>query len=155
QEVVASDTTLTQPVLPTYYTATAQSGQDVSGEDFGNFKNITVTGQVYNDLNGNGSGNNGSDPGLSAVVQLYLDTNANGSNGPGLIASLTTGPAGTYSFPNLGPGAYHVQEVVPDGWLLTHPDSPGGNSFTAASGQDVGGQDFGNFQTLTVSGRAF
>jgi len=37
------------------YSITAVSGTDATGKDFGNFKNITISGKKYNDLNGNGT----------------------------------------------------------------------------------------------------
>ena len=55
----------TRPSLgsPSCYTVTATSGASQSGLDFGNFQLVNVTGNVYNDLNGNGNLDPG-EPGL-------------------------------------------------------------------------------------------
>ena len=63
-EVVKSGWIQTQPVNPTYYSFTTSSGVNISGGIFGNFKSITVSGDVYNDLDGNGLRGNG-EPGLA------------------------------------------------------------------------------------------
>ena len=54
QEVVQSGWIITQPTNPTYYSFTSSSGVNVVGGIFGNFKTINVSGNVYNDQDGNG-----------------------------------------------------------------------------------------------------
>ena len=46
------------------------------------------------------------------------------SNGD-LIATTTTDVNGDYSFSDLGPGTYTVEEVIPAGWVQTVPGSSG------------------------------
>ncbi len=138
------------------------SGGNFTAKDFGNFQLITISGRKFDDLNGNGSDEGGSDPGLNGfTIQLYNDVNGNGtlelSGGTPdtLKASTTTanvaGVDGKYSFTNVGPGKYIVREVVPAGYLQTAPASPGTYAITAASGVDVTGRDFGNFHKSTTT----
>ena len=62
----------TEPQSPFVYTVTATSGSSQSGLDFGNFQLVDVTGEVYNDLNGNGNLDPG-EPGLQGwTVQSCL-----------------------------------------------------------------------------------
>ena len=54
-EVQQSGWTQTQPVAPYTYTVTVTAGQTSGGYDFGNFQNISISGETFNDLNGNGN----------------------------------------------------------------------------------------------------
>ena len=67
----------TDPVNPPgTYTVTATSGSSESGLDFGNFQLVNVTGNVYNDLNGNGKLDPG-EPGLKGWTVNLLDPTGN------------------------------------------------------------------------------
>ena len=117
-EVQQSGWTQTQPVAPYTYTVTVTAGQTSSGYDFGNFQNISISGETFNDLNGNGNLDPG-EPGLTGwTVDLY-DANNN------LVATTVTDVNGDYSFTNIGPGTYTVQEELQTGWIQTAPASLG------------------------------
>ena len=75
--------TQTQPVNPDYYTFTTQSGLNETGLNFGNFLPISVTGNVYNDLNGDGMHDSG-EPGLAGWTVDLLDASGN------VLASVVT-----------------------------------------------------------------
>ena len=111
---------------------------------FGNFACFTVSGTKINDLNGNGILNDG-EPGIAGwTVYLYR-------NGE-LVDTAVTDANGDYSFSVCAGGDYEVREAQPDGWnAITSPTF----SFTAASGVDVTGVDFFNFECFTVSGYKF
>ena len=145
QEVLQSG--YVQTTAPASYAETTASGQDVGGLDFGLFPQDTLSGEVFADANGNGSLDAG-EPGLSGVKVELL-----GGSGQ-VIATVTTGSDGTYSFTIDAPGNYSVEEVTPSGATLTTPAS-GSYVETLASGQAIGGLDFGNFQTVTLSGEVF
>ena len=86
------------------------------------------------------------------------DVNGDGllDGGDTLIDSTTTASGtGAYSFADLGPGNYIVAEVLEAGWAQTVPPAPGTYAVTGASGEDVTGQDFGNFERFGISGRKF
>ncbi len=127
QEVTPSGWIVTQPVSPPYYAVTTSSGQSTTGLDFGNFQLVTITGEVFNDLNGNGALDPG-DPGLSGWTVNLLDSGGN------LLASETTPTDGSFSFSFLGPGLYTVQEVRKSGWFQTAPAAPGTFTVAATSG---------------------
>src|SRR5215212_9983390 len=67
----------------------------------------TITGSVWNDLNGNGT----RDAGEAGVAgrTVFLDTNKNGRFDTGEVGR-TTDPNGTYTFTNLTAGTYTVAE---------------------------------------------
>ncbi|AMN43730.1 MSCRAMM family protein [Rhodoplanes sp. Z2-YC6860] len=135
----------TETLSPTG-TITASSGHNVTGEDFANFQNITISGTKYIDANGDGSTNGDVVYTAGVLIDLFKDGGANP------VASVTTGTDGTYSFTNLGPGTYTVAEVTPSGWTETL--SPTG-TITASSGHNVTGEDFANFQNITISGTKY
>src|SRR5436853_449387 len=76
----------------------------------------TLSGQVFNDSNGNG-GKDGGEGGLSGWT-VFLDSNHNGMPDGG-EPSTVSATNGNYSFPNLGPGTYRVREVTQTGWTQT------------------------------------
>ncbi len=85
---------------------------------------VSIQGNVYNDLNGNGA-IDGGEPKLSGVTVRLLDNNGN------FITSTLTDGTGHYTFNNLTPGTYQVQVVVPSGFGATNaiPGTPPGTSF--------------------------
>ena len=150
QEVLQSGWTQTKggPGAGGVYTVVAQSGDNISGEDFGNFHDGSISGRKFNDLNGSGTEQEG-DPGVGGVV---IDLFQNGGATP--FETTTTASDGTYTFTNLGPGSYFVQEEVPTGSTETFGNA--GYSFSPlTSGTTSTGDDFGDFQNGSISGRKF
>jgi hypothetical protein len=111
------------------YTITVQSGDTVTGYDFGNWRPATITGRKFDDhaVDGTGAG----DPGLAGWT-IALD------NG----VSTTTGLDGSYSLTGLKPGRFVVGEQQQDGWRQSAPT--GTTSVTLTSGETLGNIDFGN-----------
>ncbi|MFZ1599037.1 MAG: SdrD B-like domain-containing protein, partial [Anaerolineae bacterium] len=103
--------------------------------NFGDRQVGTVSGVVFNDINGNGS-QQGSEAGLAGVtVGLY-------DGGNNLIATTTTAGNGSYLFLNVPPGSYSVRETDPAGFLSTTPNSvnvtvPAGGSASANFGDQI------------------
>ncbi len=145
REVVPSGWVATSPSSMTVNLA---ANQQSAGDNFGNFKLGQISGQVFVDRNGNGQRDTG-EPGQSGV-KVYLDGNGNGKLDPGEKV-VTTNGSGSFSFTNLGPGTYTVREVLPAGWLQTTASTS--FSVTLTSGQNVTGDNFGNFKTISISGR--
>jgi uncharacterized protein (DUF2237 family) len=142
------------------YTFTAQSGVNLTTNDFGNFQEPTKSGVKWEDMNGNGVRDNGDDPLSGWTIQLF--------KGGNLVDSDTTDGNGAYSFGPLLPGTYTVCEVLQTGWEQTFPNSGTSNppnesidttcasgfgyTFTAKSGVNLTTNDFGNWVPPTKSG---
>jgi protocatechuate 3,4-dioxygenase beta subunit len=114
----------------------------------------SVSGTVYNDINGDGSFN-GGDQALSGWT-VFLDTNNNGIFDAGADPTAVSGSNGNYSFTNLSPGTYHVLVSTPDGWRQTQPFS-GSYTIGLAAGQNTISENFGaqQQQTASISGTVF
>ncbi|MCA9225656.1 MAG: hypothetical protein KDA47_08585, partial [Planctomycetales bacterium] len=125
------------------------SGATINNVDFGNFRTIDISGQKYNDMDGNGT-KDGGDGGLQSWT-IFLDANNNGVFDVG-ETNVATDPLGNYSFTGLGPGTYNVREVVQTGWTQTSTNPA---PINAASGSNATNVDFGNFQNFTISGTKF
>ncbi len=117
---------------------------------------ITISGTKYQDLTGNGFSADDAPQG-GVTIDLYT-----GSVGGTLLASTKTLSDGAYSFTNLMPGTYYVQEAVPSGYIQTGggPNGSAGNTYytvTAAYGQTYAGNNFDDFQepTCTPTGVSF
>ena len=115
---------------------------------FGNFQLVTYTGTVYNDLNGSGVIAPG-DPGLPGWTVELLDSNGN------VLETTTSASDGSYSFPDMGPGVYTIEEINQTGWDQTEPQQPLVYTITATSGASQSRLDFGNFQLVNVSGNVY
>ncbi|MEU4525910.1 post-COAP-1 domain-containing protein [Amycolatopsis sp. NPDC024027] len=100
------------------------------GNDFGNYRAVTIGGRKFDDHGADGSGT--GDPGL-ANWTFDLDDGA----------TAVTGTDGGYGFSGLRPGTYTVRERQQAGWRRTTPAS-GSTTVTVTSGQITGGVDFGN-----------
>jgi hypothetical protein len=109
----------------------------------------TLSGTVFNDLNGDQSSDGGTDPGLGGwTVDLLDSTNV-------VVETTTTSVSGSYSLSPLSAAAtYTVTEMLPSGWVGTLP-ATGSYAIPANLPQDVTGLDFGNFQLVSVSGSIY
>jgi hypothetical protein len=137
----------------TYYIQVT-SANGTSGEYFlqkQTFLPGAIYGRKFNDLNGSGT-DLGSDPGLSGWTINLVDNSTNT-----IVQTTTTASGGGYSFPIVPVGSYTVEEVQQSGWVQTYPQPvpPGTYSDTVTSAAVFIGQDFGNFQLITVSGTVF
>ncbi|MFT3784993.1 MAG: SdrD B-like domain-containing protein [Tepidisphaeraceae bacterium] len=110
----------------------------------------SIAGTVYNDADGNGSRNAGTEPGL-ANVKVYIDKNNNNTPDAGDIIS-TTNSSGAYSLPNLPAGTYTVKQVLPAQFRATTP-SP--QTIVVGAGQNLTGKDFGDSQTIRITGQVW
>ncbi|MFO0954167.1 MAG: SdrD B-like domain-containing protein [Isosphaeraceae bacterium] len=82
-----------------------------------------IHGVDYQDLNGDHARNPGEPPIVGAKV--YIDLNRNDAHDPGEPTTVT-GADGSYTFKDLGPGAYVVREVLAPGSTRSFPLTGGG-----------------------------
>src|SRR5205085_1522160 len=81
---------------------------------FGDYKNVSVAGLVYEDSNANNA-KDGGEAGLAGVTVTLTGTNGLGQP---VSATATTAADGTYTFSGLRPGTYTITETVPSGYLV-------------------------------------
>jgi hypothetical protein len=144
QEVVPSGYELTDPVGGSY-SESLSNGQAISGLNFGNFQTVSLQGEVYADNNGNGT-LDGGEPGLAGwSVQLIDSANQ-------VVNTTTTSSSGSYTFSTVGAGVFTIQVVPPSGYVATSPTTL---SLTTSSGQNLTGNNFGEFSPVTLSGEVF
>lgn len=151
-EVVPAGFVQTAPAAPGTFSQTVTAGQTVSNLLFGNRAAVgMVTGNKFNDLNGNGVRDAG-EPGLSGVTIRLTDASSN-------VRTTTTDASGAFAFSDVAPGNYVVSEVVPGGFVQTAPAAPGTIAITLAAGGNSTGLLFGNrastgpTDTGSISGR--
>ncbi len=120
-----------------------------TGNDFGNFRQGSLSGRKFEDMNGNGQDD--ADPGRGGWTVLLTGTDGRGA---GINDSRVTDGTGSYTFSNVAPGNYTLSEVPQGGWVRTYPAS-GSYTLTLISGQNLGARDFGNYQPGSISGRKF
>ena len=125
---------------------TVVSGTNSTGNNFGNFQLGAISGQKFQDNNGDGI-QNGGDAGLAGWT-IELDKDANGT----VDATTVTGAGGTYSFTGLTAGTYRIREVGQVGWIQTTVNPA---DVTVVSGTNSTGNNFGNFQLGAISGQKF
>ena len=105
----------------------------------------TLDGEVFNDPNGSGALQSGE--GLSGWTIDLL-------SGPTTVATATTNSSGIYTFTNVTPGTYSLAVVKQSGYVPTVPAS-GTLPVTAGEGQTINDLNFGEFQTVTLSGEVY
>ncbi len=87
----------------------------VTGKDFGSRGNLSISGQKYYDINGNGV-QDADEPGIPGSAVSLVE------NGK-VVANTTTDDNGLYSFKNILPGTYTINDPVPGGLILTTSSS--------------------------------
>jgi SdrD B-like domain/Right handed beta helix region len=111
----------------------------------------TLGGHVFNDIVGDGLTPDDT-PLAGVVVRLYLESDHNSvlDSGDGApIATTTSDPNGLYTFTNLAPGTYYVQEIAPSGYVRTAPSQSAYFTNTAVAGTTITTDDFDNFKVPT------
>ncbi|MBL9089015.1 MAG: carboxypeptidase regulatory-like domain-containing protein, partial [Planctomycetia bacterium] len=127
---------LTNTFGGTQQSATVLNASTDLSKDFGYQPSGTISGRVFNDVDGDGTTDAG-EPGIPGAVVELVDANGD------VIATTTTGPDGTYTFDHLPDGAYTVRVQpgsVPAGLNATTPTSL---PAVISNGADVTGLNFG------------
>ena len=110
----------------------------------------SISGNVFNDSNGNGS--NDENAGMPGIT-VYLDKNGNGVLDKG-EKSQVSDSSGNYTFPSLTAGTYSVHVVLPTGYRRTAP-SKTSYSVVLSNGINGTGKNFGLTNTALLSGTVF
>ncbi len=130
------------PGSPSVYTFTVDTGgNNFSGSDFGNFRYGAMSGEVYFDLNHDGT----RDPGEAGMLGIEILL-----TGPKTSRSVFSGTNGVWSVDDLLADALTITENAPPGYLLTQPLG-GFYPATVTSGAVFDSLNFGNSSTTDTT----
>lgn len=118
-------------------TAAARSAVTVLGYQSGGG---TISGNVYDDLNGDAIREVGEPPLIGWSV--YLDKNNNGVADPGEPIAISSA-TGAYTLADVPAGTWSLRLLPPPGWRQTQPSGGAAQSVTFHTGQILNGVDFG------------
>ncbi len=126
-------------------------GQNLGDQDFEDVRPTSVSGAVFDDLDGDGQQDPG-EPGIPGVTVTLT-----GPSGPQVAV---TDGLGNYQFTGLLPGNYTITETDPTGYTSTgDADGPANGDNTIAvtltSGQNLTDQNFGDEQPGSITGVVF
>jgi hypothetical protein len=126
------------------HTVTLSSGDDSTGNDFGSWQEVTISGTKYEDEDGDGERDSG-EPALGGRT-ITLDPCTPGDASDDV--EITTAADGSYSFGGLTPGVtYCVTDAGEAGWTCTDPGAGCSHTgITPSSGDTPDGRDFGTYR---------
>jgi hypothetical protein len=102
---------------------------------FGNFNLGKISGDVFNDVNGNRGKDAGEGPVSGCKIRI------SGTKDDSTLSDET----GHYEFKNLLWGSYVISEAVQEGWIMTYPIQGSYSVNITYGGQIVGDKDFGSY----------
>jgi GH25 family lysozyme M1 (1,4-beta-N-acetylmuramidase) len=146
REVLPAGWSQTAPSNGYGINVTLSTNQAATGKNFGCRQaaaTASISGTVFNDLNGNGIRNVG-EGGLSART-IFIDLD----NDYTLDANekwTTTDGSGNFTLSGLVAGTYKVRTLQPSGWAQTTPANGYGINVTLSTGQKATGKLFGSRQ---------
>ncbi len=111
----------------------------------------TVTGTLFDDINGNGQQDSGEE-GIPGQV-VFIDLNNNGKLDADEPFAVTNS-SGVYTITNVPAGSIRVSENAPSGFRVDAPAS-GSHTVTLNAGQTLSNLDFANTQLAQISGTIF
>lgn len=129
------------------------AGANLSGYDFGNYKNGRIEGLKWEDMNGNGIKDAGETaPANQWEIKLWKDDGNGTPVDTGSTAYTQTG--GLFSF-GFAPGTYYLSEVSQPGWTKIYPNTDFLGPIVVTSGSLSQNNNFGNFKLGSISGQKF
>ncbi|MCL5030085.1 MAG: SpaA isopeptide-forming pilin-related protein [Bacteroidetes bacterium] len=154
KEVIKHGWKPTAPDTTGIVNVTLLEGENREGIFFGNKEILgSICGFKYNDLNENGSWDNGEPKLPNWQITLssfgYAASGHAGLPTLNLISTITTDKDGNYCFTNVRQGNYLVGEIAQNRWTQTEPSSFA-YGITLAPGQKIDGLNFGNKGDDTV-----
>ncbi len=131
---------------PSVYTLATVSGQTVAGLNFGDVPRWSVSGTLFDDVNRDGSLDDGELGLVGWTIHLVNSSNQ-------VIASETTDSSGDYTFSGTGAGTFTIADVLQPGYAPTLP-ATSSISIVTSSGAQFTGENFGVYKavSLAVSG---
>ncbi len=127
------------------------AGENTTDKDFGNFQNGSISGLKFNDINGNGTQDNG-EPTLSGwTITLFNDGNDLDTDLDDVVTSTQTDVNGAYSFTDLAPDTYAVCETQQAGWTQTFPANNACHIVVIDQSGKSNTADFGNQGRATIT----
>ncbi len=136
-------------------TAVTQENWDDDALEFGtpgapNVCNL-ISGYKFNDLNNNGTWDDG-EPGIDEwTIELYQNLLENPIN----TAITIAGNLGYYEFKNLIAGTYFVKEEIKSGWRQTFPTISPFYEIVLSDNEISEDNNFGNYQELEIKASIF
>ena len=118
---------------------------DITQIDFTDvLKNDSISGEVYNDANADGT-LDGGEMGLGGRT-VYIDLNNNNTLDAGEPRTTTSNMFGDYSFTFLSQGTYTIRTILPSGWTQSEPANGAPITATVFDGTALSSQNFGEHQ---------
>ncbi len=114
--------------------------EDYFIEILDNAETVSIYGSKWNDLDADGIHDLGEEVLPGWIIQLTGDE---------IYAETETNESGIYSFLNLPPGTYRVEEKLQPGWEQTYPTN-GYYTITLSAGETSSGNRFGNRKSSAI-----
>jgi serine-aspartate repeat-containing protein C/D/E len=127
------------------YSVSLNSGQALTGRDFGIFTTGSISGVAFHDVDLDGT-QSAEEVGLEGRT-VYADLDGDGELDPGEPETLT-GPDGSWTLDGLDPGDYVVRQVLPPNWSCS---SPVGCTFNVSLASDEAVTVSGGFANVDVT----
>jgi SdrD B-like domain len=143
----------TQPSV-TPYSVTVNSGQEITGINFGN-QNVgvgKVTGTIFNDINANGKRDAGE--GGLAGRMVYADLYNLGAQIAGEPTAITDAN-GNFTLSGITAGAQIIRQSPIPGWRQSAPGVTAGAHLTIPANGTATGAIFGSTQRIYISGMVY
>ncbi len=144
---------------------TVDQGENFADIDFFNYRDISISGYKYLDVNGDGAhdadgvdnigGSSDDEVGLQGW-EIYLDLN-NNNIFDGEDIKVTTDANGYYEFNGLAPGSYTVREILTGDYVQSFPTNTDGewNLNNLTSGASETDKNFLNYLPATITGKKY
>ncbi|MBP9669276.1 MAG: hypothetical protein KBE09_03235 [Candidatus Pacebacteria bacterium] len=139
----------TIPEVPEVGAGQTYGGGDNGTYTFGNYQHGSLSGNKFEDMNGDGVWQSPEEPALDGVT-IYVDMNGNQTMDAEEPYTVTAS-GGHYEFLDLEPGTYSIREIVDGDWAQTVPLS-GAYAVELSSGEEASAFNFGNIHGGTISG---
>ncbi len=124
---------------------TVDLDDQVTDIDFGNVEVQGISGTKFEDVDGDGERDDLEEGVAGFIIRLERPDGS-------LVTSTETDAEGRYVFDDIEAGDYVVKEVEQQGWQIT-TDNAIDVTFDGTNG--VGNIDFGNFETIEISGTKY